>query len=339
MLEFSKNSVILVTCKGGIPLKKPVAVILDGFTQNPGDLNWDYIANSCELTVYERTPENLIAERAKDAEIIMLNKVPLNRETIDLLPALRFVALLSTGYNVVNCAYLRQKNISVSNIPAYSTNAVAQAVFSYILHFSNSAADYNSSVKSGDWTACPDFCYLKYPFFELSGKTLGIVGFGKIGGAVAKIANAFGMSVIAYTPSGKKNGVNNVLFASLDETQKNADFLTLHCPLNESTTALVNADFIAKMKTGAYLINTSRGAVIDEDAVAAALKSGQLSGFAADVLSSEPPLASNPLLSAPNTVLTPHIAWAGYETRLRLLDILNGNIKAYLEGSPRNVVN
>ncbi len=320
-------------------MKKPVAVILDGFTQNPGDLNWDYIANSCELTVYERTPENLIAERAKDAEIIMLNKVPLNRETIDLLPALRFVALLSTGYNVVNCAYLRQKNISVSNIPAYSTNAVAQAVFSYILHFSNSAADYNSSVKSGDWTACPDFCYLKYPFFELSGKTLGIVGFGKIGGAVAKIANAFGMSVIAYTPSGKKEGVNNVLFASLDETQKNADFLTLHCPLNESTTALVNADFIAKMKTGAYLINTSRGAVIDEDAVAAALKSGQLSGFAADVLSSEPPLASNPLLSAPNTVLTPHIAWAGYETRLRLLDILNGNIKAYLEGSPRNVVN
>lgn len=320
-------------------MKKPIAVILDGYTQNPGDLNWEYLEKVCNLTVYDRTPLALIAERAKDAEIIILNKVPLRKETIDQLPNLRFVALLSTGYNVVDCAYLRQKSISVSNIPSYSTNAVAQMVFSYILHFSNKTADYNDSVKAGDWTACSDFCYLKQPVFELSGKTLGIIGFGKIGSAVAKIANAFGMKVTAFTPSGKKEGVEYADFAPLDEVLKNSDFLTLHCPLNEETEGLVSAKFIAKMKTGSYLINTARGAVIDEDDVASALESGKLSGFAADVLSSEPPLASNPLLNAPNTLLTPHIAWAGFETRLRLLDVLNGNIKAYLEGTPRNIVN
>ncbi|MGI6746168.1 MAG: Glycerate dehydrogenase [Firmicutes bacterium ADurb.Bin300] len=320
-------------------MKKIKTVILDGYTENPGDLNWSYLEDTCDLTVYERTSGELIVERAKDAEIVILNKVPLSRATIDMLPNLRFVALLSTGYNVVDCDYLRSKNIPVSNIPAYSTQAVAQIVFSFLLHFSNRIADYNDSVKNGDWVACPDFCYLKYPVFELSGKTLGIIGFGKIGSTVAKIASTFGMNVIAFTPSGKKDGVDYALFTSLDRVLKEADFLSLHCPLSDATNKLVNAEFIDKMKTRAYLINTSRGAVIDEHAVALALKSGKLAGFGADVLSTEPPLVTNPLLFSPNTVLTPHIAWAGYETRMRLLNMLNGNIEAYLNGTPRNVVN
>lgn len=320
-------------------MKKIKAVILDGYTQNPGDMNWSYLEDTCDLTVYERTEEELIAKRAKDAEIIILNKVPLNKSTIDLLPKLRFVALLSTGFNVVDCDYLRSKSIPVSNIPAYSTQAVAQIVLSFILYFSNRIADYNNSVKNGDWVACPDFCYLKYPIFELSGKTLGIIGFGKIGSTVAKIASTFGMNVLAFTPSGKKDGFDYVVFTSLENVLKNADFLSLHCPLNNKTQKLVNTDFIDKMKSGAYIINTSRGAVIDEDAVAKSLECKRLAGFAADVLSTEPPLALNPLLSSPNTVLTPHIAWAGYETRRRLLNTLNGNIEAYLNGTPRNVVN
>ncbi len=319
-------------------MKKAVAVILDGYTQNPGDMNWDFLSEACHLTVFDRTPPELTAERAKDAEIVITNKTPLTREIIDMLPKLRFVALLSTGYNIVDGAYLREKNIPVSNIPSYSTEAVAQMVFAYILNFSNRAADYSKSVHDGDWAALEDFCYLKFPVFELSGKTLGIVGFGRIGSTVAKIALSFGMTVLAYTPSGKKD-MDGITFLSLDEMLPQADFITLHCPLTAETTGLVGESFLSKMKQGAYLINTSRGTVINETAVAAALLAGRLSGFAADVLSVEPPKNDNPLLTAENTLLTPHIAWAGRETRERLLKILNGNVEAYLNGSPRNIVN
>lgn len=320
-------------------MRKPIAVILDAYTANPGDLNWDYLKTVCELKVYDRTPKELVIERAKDAEIIVLNKVPLDKETIDMLPNLKFVALLSTGYNVVDCDYLKKKNIPVSNIPSYSTTAVAQMVFSYILYFSNRTADYNASVKKGDWVNCPDFCYLNEPIFELSGKTLGIIGFGKIGSKAAEIGHAFDMNIIVFTPSGKKDSADYIRFVSLDDVLEKSDFITLHCPLNDDTNELVNDEFLSKMKKGSYLINTARGAVVDEFAVAKALNSGKLKGYGADVLLEEPPKSSNSLLSAKNTVITPHIAWAGYETRLRLLGIFNDNIKAYLSGKPINVVN
>ena len=338
MLETLTENVILAFKEEWI-MKKPTAVILDAYTANPGDLNWDYLEDVCELKIYDRTPKELIKERAKDAEIIILNKFSLDKDTIDMLPKLKFVALLSTGYNVVDCEYLKEKNIPVSNIPSYSTSAVAQIVFSYILYFSNRTADYNASVKNGDWVNCPDFCYLNEPIFELSGKTLGIIGFGRIGRRAAEIGHAFDMNIMVFTPSGIKDGADYAQFASLNEVLRVSDFITLHCPLNDDTNGLVNDDFLSKMKEGAYLINTARGAVVDEFAVAHALNSGKLSGFAADVLSSEPPLPSNPLLSAKNTVITPHIAWAGYETRLRILRVLNDNIKAYLSGAPINVVN
>ena len=318
---------------------KPVAVILDGYTQNPGDLNWDYLQSVTELTVYDRTPPDKIVERAKGAQIVITNKTPLTKETIDALPELKFVPLLSTGYNVVDSEYLAEKGIPVSNIPSYSTAAVAQTVIAYILSFSNNTAAYTASVNRGEWERCSDFCYLDYPLFELGGKTLGIVGFGKIGAAVAKTAQALGMSISAFSPSGKKTGFEDVSFTPLDILLEASDFVTLHCPLNAQTEGMVNSAFIGKMKDGAYLINTSRGAVVDERAVADALTSGKLAGFAADVLSSEPPTADNPLIGNEKCLFTPHIAWAAKETRERLLSVFNANVKAYLEGKPINVVN
>lgn len=315
------------------------AVILDGYTENPGDLNWDYLESVFNLTVYERTPQELVVERAKDAEVVIVNKVAITREILKALPKLKFVATLATGFNQLDTVALKERGIPVSNIPAYSTNAVAQTVFSFLLEFTNRIGHYTESVKKGEWSECKDFCYWNTPLNELSEKTLGIIGFGKIGRKVAEIALSFDMNVLVYTPSGKKEADERVKFVSLAEVQKNADYISLHCPLTESTNQLVNAEFIDNMKDGAALINTSRGAVIDEAAVSKALDCGKLSYFGADVLSCEPPEKDNPLLSAKNTFLTPHIAWAAYETRLRLLEILNGNVKAFLEGNPINVVN
>lgn len=315
------------------------AVILDGYTENPGDLNWDYLESVFNLTVYERTPQELVVERAKDAEVVIVNKVAITREILKALPKLKFVATLATGFNQLDTVALKERGIPVSNIPAYSTNAVAQTVFSFLLEFTNRIGHYTESVKKGEWSECKDFCYWNTPLNELSEKTLGIIGFGKIGRRVAEIALSFDMNVLVYTPSGKKEADERVKFVSLAEVQKNADYISLHCPLTESTNQLVNAEFIDNMKDGAALINTSRGAVIDEAAVSKALDCGKLSYFGADVLSCEPPEKDNPLLSAKNTFLTPHIAWAAYETRLRLLEILNGNVKAFLEGNPINVVN
>lgn len=320
-------------------MEKMKLVILDGHTQNPGDLNWDYIEENFETTVYPRTPKEKITERAKDADVIILNKVPITRETLKELPRLKFIATLATGYNQLDCEALKERGIPVSNIPAYSTDGVAQMVFAFILEFTNRVAFYTESVKSLEWTQCQDFCFWKTPLHELKGKTLGIVGFGKIGRRVSEIANAFGMNIIAYTPSGKKEGVPYVRFTSLDEVIKNSDFISLHCPLTNETEGLVNEEFISKMKKGASLINTARGAVINEKDVANALESGKLLYYGADVLSSEPPEKGNPLFTAKNCFLTPHIAWAAYETREQLLSILNENIKAFLEGKPQNVVN
>ena len=315
------------------------AVILDGYTTNPGDLSWDYLESVFNLTVYDRTPAELVIERAKDADVIVLNKIAITREMLKELPKLKFITTLATGYNQLDTVALRERNVVVSNAPAYSTDGVAQSVFSFILEFTNRVAHYTESVKNGDWTKSQDFCHCNTPLNELTGKTLGILGYGKIGRRVSEIALAFKMNVLVYTPSGKKDADERIKFTTLDDVLKNADYLTLHCPLNKDTEKLVDKNFIAKMKDGAALINTSRGAVINEKDLSEALNSGKIAFFGADVLAVEPPKDDNPLLSAKNTFLTPHIAWAAYETRERLIGIVNANVKAFLEGSPINVVN
>ena len=315
------------------------AVILDGYTENPGDLSWEAIEKYVNLTVYPRTEKELVVERAKDADILIVNKVALTEEIISQLPKLRFVSTLATGFNQIDGKALRERDIPLSNIPAYSTNAVAQMVFAFILELTNRTAEYTQDVKSGTWSDCPDFCYWNTPLYELDGKTLGIVGFGKIGSRVAEIGKAFGMKVLAYTPSGKKDGFDDVTFTTLDDVVKNSDYISVHCPLTESTNGLINKEFIEKMKDNSYVINTSRGPVANEKDIADALNSGRLTGYGTDVLSTEPPKKDNPLLSAKNCLITPHIAWAAYETRLRLMGILEENVKGFLEGNPINVVN
>ncbi len=315
------------------------AVILDGYTENPGDLSWERVAELTDLTVYDRTPPEAVVERSRDADILIVNKVALTEEIIEQLPNLKYVSTLATGYNQIDCEALKRRGIPLSNIPAYSTNAVAQMVFSYILEYTNRVAEYTQSVKNGDWTNCADFCYWNTPVYELDGKTLGIIGFGKIGKRVSELANAFGMKVIAYTPSGKKDGADNVVFTDMATVIKNSDYITVHCPLTPQTTGLINKDFISKTKQGACIINTARGAVANEQDIADALNNGSLSYYCTDVLSTEPPMADNPLLSVKNCCITPHIAWAAYETRIRLMGILENNIKSYIDGSPINVVN
>ena len=277
-------------------------VILDGFTTNPGDLSWDWLREYGELTAYDRTKKEEIVPRCRDAEIVITNKTPLTRVEIDGMPKLRFVALLSTGYNIADGAYLREKGIPLVNIPSYSTNAVAQLVFSFITAFTNAVALHSEAVHNGEWTVCPDFCFWKTPLSELQGKTLGIVGFGKIGQKVADIAAAFDMQVLAVS-------------------------------------GLVDAEFLSKCKKTAYLINTSRGPVVDGQALSDALNSGKIAGAGLDVLTVEPPQADDPLLHAKNCLITPHIAWAGFETRARLMSILKDNFAAFFRGEPIHVVN
>lgn len=310
--------------------------VLDGYTENPGDLSWDWLEALGETSIYDCTPDGLIAERSAGCEIIITNKTPLRRETLEKLPELRYIGLLSTGYNVVDWEYCKEKGIPVCNIPTYSTSAVAQLTFALILEHTNHVALHSDSVMSGEWSNCKYFCYQKSPLAELDGKTLGIIGFGKIGKAVAVIARAFGMKVLAHT--NHPAPFDDVKFVTTDELLAESDFVTLHCPLTPQTEGMVNAEFISKMKSSAVLINTSRGQVIDEQALADALNSGRLAGAGLDVLSAEPPKADNPLLGARNCLITPHIAWAGYETRARLMDICRRNVEAYLSGSPINCV-
>lgn len=314
-------------------------VMLDGFTTNPGDLSWDFLNDYGDATVYDRTPSDKVIERCADADIVITNKTPLTKEIIDCLPKLKFVALLSTGYNIVDYMYLKEKGIPVSNIPSYSTDAVAQLVMSFLLELSMNVGLHSQCVKSGEWTNSIDFCFWKTPLCELAGKTLGIFGFGRIGKAVAERAKAFGMNVIAYTPRLHGREPDYIEFVSLDEMLGRADAVTMHCPLTPETEGIVNAEFIAKMKDGAYFINTSRGTVVNENALAEALNSGKLGGAGLDVLSCEPPKADNPLLSAENCFITPHIAWAAFETRQRLVSIFKENIAAFVKGKPQNVVN
>ncbi len=316
-------------------------IILDGYTENPGDLSWDWLKDTVdEYTVYDHTPQDEVLARCKDADIVVTNKKLITREIIEALPSLKFIATLSTGYNVVDIKAAREKGIPVSNIPAYSTDGVAQLVFALLLEMTNAVAVHNDSVKSGDWCRCEHFCYWKTPLTELRGKTFGIIGFGKIGSAVANIANAFGMKVIAYSPNTRTyDGFGQVEFTEKERVIAESDVISLHCPLTEETEGMVNAHFLKKMKSSAFLINTSRGPVIVEEDLAEALNTGVIAGAGLDVLSQEPADENNPLLKCDKCIITPHIAWASLEARTRLMNIFEGNVKAFLEGKPRNVVN
>lgn len=315
-------------------------VNLDGFTTNPGDLSWDGIERFGDYTVYDRTSPDEIIKRAKGAAILIVNKTIIDRDILDALsPELKYIGLQSTGYNVVDCEYARKLGITVCNIPAYSTNAVAQLVFAFILQITNEVTLHSDAVKNGDWCDCPDFCFWKKPLTELDGKTIGIVGFGSIGQRVALIAEAFGMKVLAYNPRPKDKRELNVSFVTIDELLCQSDIVTCHCPLTPETEGLINKENISKMKKSAILINTSRGPVVDEQALADALNNNELQAAGLDVLKIEPARRDNPLLTAKNCYITPHIAWAAKETRARLLKILEDNIVAYLDGKPQNVVN
>ena len=314
-------------------------VMLDSYTTNPGDLSWEDFEKLGDFTAYDRTPAELTVERAKDAEIVITNKTLLPKSVLEKLPKLKYIGLLSTGYNVVDIEYAKEKNIPVCNVPTYSTLAVAQLTFALILEIYNRVALLNDAVHAGEWANSSDFCFWKTPLIELGGKTIGIIGFGKIGNAVAKIADAFGMNILCYVPRKKKApAIKNFKFVSLDELLRGSDIVSLHCPLTPEPEKMVNADFISKMKKNAILINTSRGAAIDEDALAKALKNGDILAAGVDVLSCEPPRKDNPLLSCDNCIITPHIAWAGYETRQRLVSIVYDNLKSFLDGKVQNNV-
>ena len=316
-------------------------VILDGYAENPGDLSWDWLNDLVDdWEVYDFTPPEKTLERSRGADILVSNKTVLSAETINALPNLKCILVLATGFNVVDGKAARARGIPLCNIPAYSTDGVAQLVFALLLELTTHVGLHNDSVKAGDWTRSQHFCYWKTPLRELHGKTFGIFGFGRIGKAVAQIANAMGMRVLAVSPRTRHyDGYGKVEFVDLDTLLKESDVVSMHCPLTPETTGLVNEAFLSSMKPSAYLINTSRGPVIDEAALAAALQSGRLAGAGVDVLSTEPPKADNPLLACSNCVITPHIAWASFEARSRQMEIFKGNVEAFLKGAPRNVVN
>lgn len=310
--------------------------ILDGHALNPGDLSWDCIKEFGTVTYYDRTEgEALTVERIGDSDIILLNKVPITEQVLAECPNLKLICVLATGYNVIDCQAAAARGIPVCNVPGYGTDAVAQFTFALLLELCHQVGLHSNSVHAGDWSACPDFCYWKTPQMELAGKTMGIIGYGAIGQAVANIARAFGMNILAYSRTHRPEHT----YVDLDTLLANSDIVSLHCPLFSENTGMINSETIAKMKDGAILLNTARGALIDEAAVAQALKTGKLRGMAADVVCSEPIPATSPLLTAPNCILTPHMAWAPIESRQRILDATVESIRAFLNGKPQNVVN
>lgn len=313
-------------------------VILDGYTANPGDLSWKALEEMGALTVYERTKPEETIDRAKDAEIVLTNKVLLKRQEIEQLPKLRYIGVLATGYNVVDLEAACEHGITVTNVPAYSTLSVAQMVFSHLLTVTNHTEHYARQNREGKWTASPDFSYMDMPLTELAGKTFGIVGLGNIGQRVAMIAAAFDMSVVAYTSKSADMLPSYIQKRTLDEVLAESDVLSLHCPLTPDTQHLINRQTLKKMKPSAILINTGRGPLISDQDVADALNDNHLQAFCADVLTEEPPKADNPLLRCENAYITPHIAWASSEARVRLLDVAINNVRAFLDGKPQNVV-
>ncbi len=314
-------------------------VVLDGYTLNPGDLSWEELERFGEITVYDRTPIDRIVERIGDAEVIFTNKTPLTRETLKKACSVKYIGVLATGYNVVDIAAAKESGITVTNIPTYGTYAVAQFVFALLLEICHHVGEHSKSVRDGKWESCPDFCFWNYPLIELHGKTMGIIGLGRIGQSVAKIAQSLGMNVIAYDKYENKELQGETLkYASMEELLADSDIISLHCPLFESNMGMINKNTIAKMKTGVIIINTSRGPLIIEEDLAEALNCGKVYAAAVDVVSSEPIKSDNPLLTAKNCIITPHIAWAPKEARQRLLNIAAENLKSFLEDKPVNTL-
>ena len=314
-------------------------VVLDGYAENPGDISWAPLEALGALTVYDRTASPLIAERIGDAQIAVTNKTPLTRAVIDACPNLKAIAVLATGYNVVDTAYAREKNIPVMNVPVYGTDNVAQYAIALLLEACSHIGHHDRSVHAGDWTKSVDFCYWQRPLIEVSGKTAGIIGFGRIGMAVARILRAMHVRVLAYSRTERTEGRTLADYVPLDELLAQSDFIFLHCPLTPETEGIVNATNIAKMKDGVIIVNNGRGQLIVEEDLAAALTSGKVGGAAVDVASTEPIAADNPLLHAPHCIITPHISWATKEARERIMQMTADNVKAFMDGTPTNVVN
>lgn len=314
-------------------------VILDGYTENPGDLSWSGFEKLGELTVYDRTPEDKIVERIGNAEAVIVNKVPITEQTLDACPNIKYIGLLATGYNVVDVDAAKKRGIPVCNIPTYGTTAVAQMVFALLLEICHHVADHSNAVYNGEWTNSKDWCFWKYPLIELAGKTMGIIGFGRIGQNVAKIALSFGMKVLAYDEYPNQAGEALAKYVPLDTLLEQSDVISLHCPLFPSTKGIINRDTISKMKDHVILLNTSRGPLIVEEDLADALNTGKVFAAGLDVVSSEPIQKDNPLLKAKNCFITPHIAWAPKESRQRLMDVAVDNLKQFIAGKPQNVVN
>lgn len=313
-------------------------VILDGYTANPGDLSWGSLKEMGEVTVYERTRREEIAGRATDADIVLTNKVVMDREMMALLPRLKYIGVLATGYNVVDIEAARERDIIVTNVPAYSTESVAQTVFAHLLTVTNRTEHYAQQNRLGRWAENRDFCYWDTELTELAGKTMGIVGLGHIGRRVAEIALAFGMQVRAMTSKKAEELPAGIQKAELQSLLASADVVSLHCPLTEGTRHLIHRETLRLMKPSAILINTGRGPLVDDEALAEALNEGRLRAYCADVVTEEPPKADHPLLHAPNAFITPHIAWATVEARKRLLQTAIGNVEAFVNGHPVNVV-
>ncbi|MEE8450854.1 MAG: D-2-hydroxyacid dehydrogenase [Thermoguttaceae bacterium] len=314
-------------------------VVLDGYTLNPGDLSWSELEALGACEIHDRTGPSQVVDRARDAQIVLINKVALGREQIDQLAELQYVGVLATGYNIVDTEAARQRGIPVTNVPTYGTDSVAQMVFAHLLNLTQRVAHHGRSVAEGRWSESEDFCYWDHPLVELAGLTMGIVGFGRIGRATARLAAAFGMRVVAHDVTAPSSVPDDVEIVELDALFRTSDVVSLHCPLTPATQQLVDRERLALMKSTAFLINTSRGPLIDQQALAEALDTGRLAGAGLDVLAVEPPQPDNPLPAAKNCIITPHIAWATRAARSRLLGTVVGNVKAFLEGRPENVVN
>ncbi len=315
-------------------------VVLDGYTENPGDLSWEGLQKLGELAVYDRTPEDKIIERIGDAGAVIVNKTPLSAQTLRQCPSIRYIGLLATGYNVVDVEEAKRRGIPVCNIPSYGTDAVGQFAIGLLLEICHHIGLHDQSVHAGEWTHGEDWCYWKTPLIELSGKTMGVIGYGRIGRATGRIAQALGMRVLACdTNRDPALECETMRYAPLDELLAESDVIALHCPLFEETKGIIRRETIAKMKDGVILLNNSRGPLIVEEDLSEALESGKVYAAGLDVVSVEPIRADNPLLKAPNCIITPHISWAPKESRQRLMDIAVSNLEAFIAGKPQNVVN
>ncbi len=319
--------------------KKPSIVVLDGYTLNPGDLSWKGVEALGDCTVYDRTPPGQIVSRAAGAEIVLTNKVVLDREIIEKLTGLEYIGVLATGYNVVDLDAANDRHIPVTNVPEYGTASVAQMVFALILELTQRVASHSEAVHSGRWSKSIDFCFWDYPLIELAGKTMGIVGYGRIGRAVARIARAFDMDVLVFDTNDVSSSDTGIKAAGLEELFRKSDIVTLHCPLTPESEGMVNAERLSLMQSSAYLVNTGRGPLVNEHDLARALSEGIIAGAGIDVMPVEPPPADSPLMSAPNCIITPHIAWATRAARSRLMGTVVDNISAFLSGKPVHVVN